>query len=255
MSETAPWDSTAAMLRDAESVVQQCLPLTYASCDAQLQSDAINTLNDLAGKVNVFRQSAAEKLDEFAANTAFVCARYIGGVGRFLEMWLRFKSDEMNTAWNCLVDAQSEVNCALRFCDDGTLRYLAQSLQNAEGLLFPPQQFVSSSLSYTSSVCTICDGVYGECGHVAGRLYLGVMCSERLNNGVQLGHLALVDSPADKGCRVTEFQNGVHMHCSLTRLPIGKAVLHEKGLRFSAVALRSRPNSSNESDDSSVRPK
>jgi len=74
----------------------------------------------------------------------------------------------------------------------------------AEKLLFPLQQFVSVSHYFGCAECTICDKVYGECEHVAGRLYMGQLCVKRFRDISGANHIAFVDHPRDKGFRLLE---------------------------------------------------
>ncbi len=71
--------------------------------------------------------------------------------------------------------------------------------------------------------CTICDKVYGECEHVAGRLYMGQMCVRRVRDIGPVDHIAIVDHPRDKGCRWTKVKDDGYMYCTLTRRQLEKA--------------------------------
>jgi hypothetical protein len=71
--------------------------------------------------------------------------------------------------------------------------------------------------------CTICNEAYGECDHVAGRLYMGQMCSKLVHEITGADHVALVDHPRDKGCRITKVKRDGHMYCTLTRRQLEKA--------------------------------
>jgi hypothetical protein len=107
-------------------------------------------------------------------------------------------------------------------------------------VLFPPQVFTSSGLTFEYATCTICEGIYGECGHVAGKLYMGHLCGKRLVN-IEMDHSAIVDRPADKGCRVTAVQVGTQMRCKLTRRAleeIDPTEGPEKHLKASSILLR-----------------
>lgn len=219
----------------------ECLNLSHASVGTELQAHAINRLADLDERVTAFWNDARTRKKECAANLAFGLLRFIGGSASFLRMWVKIKQDEMSHAWDCLVDAQDEIECGLRIIDSKELREIVQILHVLEQLLFPPQQFVSSSIVYEYASCTICGGVYGECGHIAGKLYMGVMCAKKVENVSHLDHLAYVKEPADKACRVTEIQQGDRMVCTLTRRVLGEVEVSGTGLKMTATGLRPSP--------------
>ena len=62
-----------------------------------------------------------------------------------------------------------------------------------------------------------------ECGHVAGRLYMGQLCVKRVCEIGAADHVAFVDQPRDKGCRLTKVKRDGHMHCTLTHRRLEEA--------------------------------
>lgn len=89
--------------------------------------------------------------------------------------------------------------------------------------MFPPEQFVSSSHYFGYATCTICNMVYGECEHVAGRLYMGQICVKQFHEIGAMNHVAIVDHPRDKGCRRTKVKRDGYMYCTLTLRQLEKA--------------------------------
>ena len=80
-----------------------------------------------------------------------------------------------------------------------------EDLSQYEELLFPPQAFMSAGFISDSLECSICGSPYAKCQHLRGRPYMGRFCE--INHRNPRGdHAALVDSPADKRCRVTSIQ-------------------------------------------------
>ena len=128
----------------------------------------------------------------------------------------------MEEAWEQLVAAQDSLRCALRFVENAVLEDWYIRLLALERVLFPPQQFVSAGHTIGYMECTICGMIYGECDHVACRLYMGQMCQKRV---CEIGpdHVALVDNPRDKGCRLTKIKRDGYMYCTLTRRQLEKA--------------------------------
>jgi hypothetical protein len=126
-------------------------------------------------------------------------------------MWQAIRADDPNDAWDALVGAQDSARAAMRahrLCATHMNDY-ASYLDSLEHILFPPQQFVSSSLVVKNSDCSLCNAPYHECGHVAGLPYNGEFCVEIIRDVSAIDHVALVDFPDDKRCRTTSFsENG-----------------------------------------------
>ncbi len=78
---------------------------------------------------------------------------------------------------------------------------LNSNLHACEKLLFPPQMFVSSALQYAWAECSICKGVYGECDHLSGSLYMGKVCTTIVHEITGVDHIAIVAEPDDKRLR------------------------------------------------------
>jgi hypothetical protein len=86
-------------------------------------------------------------------------------------------------------------SCAKRLAD----------LQGMEKLLFPPQVFMSAGFLSSRLDCSICGQSTSDCDHLRGRPYMGQLC-EFIHRQPQGDHIALVEVPADKRCRVVSFQ-------------------------------------------------
>jgi hypothetical protein len=233
------------MQKAVEKTLNECLPLAYGSVGSELQADGINRLAALHEQVGkLWGRSRTRRRDDDAA-LAFACLRFIGGTASLLRMWLWIKQDDMAAAWDSLVDAQDEIECGLRFLDWPEMHNAYGVLLMLEKGLFPRQQFVSPSLVFEYALCTICGGVYGDCGHVVGRLYAGQMCSMSPKNFTTFDHVAFVEHPYDKGCRVTEMQSGDRMVCALTRRDAGEAKEREDGhTQWTTTVLRPSRDSS-----------
>jgi hypothetical protein len=51
---------------------------------------------------------------------------------------------------------------------------------------------------------------------------MGQLCQQRVHN-IEPDHLAFVDNPRDKGCRVTKIKREGYMYCTLTLRQVKKA--------------------------------
>lgn len=120
-------------------------------------------------------------------------------------MWLLLKEGRADDAWNELVAAQGSLAFAVKAHEgfahvDGNIR----RLDAIERLVFPPQVFLSSGLIVRSQICSICEKEYEDCDHVKGRPYMGEICTITLVPSA-VDHVSIVDNPADKRCRILQF--------------------------------------------------
>jgi hypothetical protein len=122
-----------------------------------------------------------------------------------LQMWLLLKSERPDEAWEHLIAAQSNARFAQRahdsFSDHSNISYFLEAI---ERLVFPQQVFLSAGLIVGREVCSICQDDYHKCGHIVGRAYSGVFCHRILMDSIA-DHVAIVQEPANKLCRMTHF--------------------------------------------------
>ena len=88
----------------------------------------------------------------------------------FAKMWVQIKNDEMDRAWDSLVNAQMAVRHAILVRDDPQLHKFNERLHLIESVMFPSPMFVSAGYITEIVECSICGQEYGECGHIKGRL-------------------------------------------------------------------------------------
>lgn len=233
------WSRATEMGQEVQAALTDALNLGYLSCGVELQVASINTIADLYVDADVFRKAAIDSKDEELANRTFVLQRFMCGTQNLLRMWVHLKQDQAEQGWDALIGAQTEIECGLRFQELEVFRQVAKRLLLLESVLFPPQVFTSPSMVYQSSSCTICEGEYGECDHVAGRLYMGQMCAARRRGNLGIDHQAIVKDPKDKACRVIRFQRDNYMVNKLTLRVEGEANNpNEEHMKMESVCLR-----------------
>lgn len=173
---------------------------------SKLQIEQCYALDLLQINAARFKQASIQRADEDAANMflAYECA--IGAVRSELLMLILLKRDMPNEAWDQLIAAQmgcmdaSRAHTGFAHCQQRL-----EDLNQYEGLVFPPQAFMSVGFLSDSLDCSICDKPYANCEHLRGKPYMGRFCE--INHRNPRGdHAALVDIPADKRCRVTSVQ-------------------------------------------------
>jgi hypothetical protein len=237
-ASTMEWDSVDDMNCDVRKSMDQGRVLCFGSSCYDLQTDELHRQHTLLLKIDRYRHQAIEVQNEEQANAAFVNLNIIEGVLYHLQLWTLAKADRVAEAWDQLVEAQDALRLVLRFVQEDKIRLWYQDLLVLETILFPPQRFVSDAHCFKYSECTICDRTYGECDHIAGYLYMGRLCQQRVCDIHSVDHLAIVDHPRDKGCRFTKIKINGYMWCTLTRRQLESAG-DDRG-NFEACILRAR---------------
>jgi hypothetical protein len=122
-----------------------------------------------------------------------------------IAMWILLKQDKPDAAWDELVTAQMAYADAIkahrRF---DHLQDQVERLYTLEKVIFPPQVYLSMGTIVRRKICSICKDDYAKCDHIAGRPYWGEFCHTILKDLV-LDHVAIVEEPSNKRCRVTHF--------------------------------------------------
>ncbi len=187
------------------SMVKEVEVLLSIARSGELQREACETLDAQAKKLANEKAKAITAQDEDLANLLLGCQCVNTSLLAELRMWLLLKDEKPDEAWDQLVIAQDGAIDATR-AHPG---FLHLSLQNAkleaiENLVFPPQVFISSGFLAANQECSICGSEYGECDHLLGKPYMGSFCYIIARN-LSVDHVAIVNSPADKRCRVRTF--------------------------------------------------
>lgn len=199
MSELSPFfERMNAEVREIEALLS-------IARDSDLQRRAVGRISDLYSDLAQAKRSAVEAQDEDQANAilGYECA--FSTLQNELLTWIFLKQEEPEKAWDCLVSAQeaatwaSRAHRGFRHLEEHLLR-----LEALEQLVFPPQVFASLGAIVERQLCSICEADYELCSHIAGRPYWGEFCNARQEK-LKLDHVAIVETPADKRCRVTHF--------------------------------------------------
>jgi hypothetical protein len=203
------------MLKAADAVLSKALASGFMSVGIEYQEEKMKEVAAFQERLESQRAESISRKDEELANLAWILDCFATGVHEFLSMWTLLKRDQMESAWDALVTAQECLQSGLRFIDADGLSRLNKHLHAVEILLFPPCSFLSSSIVYGSAECSICHQEAGECDHVSGKLYMGEMCHRIVRKILSVDHVAVVDHPQDKRCRLPPLVNGED-RCSLT---------------------------------------
>lgn len=187
------------IIRESENL------LVIARC-TELQRRAIASLEDLRPRLADLKRGAIAERDENTANVllGYECAANM--IISELEMCVLLKEENPDAAWDKLVSAQMSCIGAIRAHEGFShLVYHYQRFETIEQVVFPPQIFVSSGFIVSRQECSICGLEYEDCEHLIGKPYMGAFCSV-IAKDIELDHVAIVENPSDKGCRIREFE-------------------------------------------------
>lgn len=193
----------ARFVQSINEAICECESLLFITRCSDLQRTALDSIHQSAQEVARVKVQAIEKEDEEYANTLLGLQCVIGALSLELRMYLALKNEDPDVAWDHLIGAQNALAAAAR-AHEGfrhcKMRW--ELLQAIEKIVFPPQRFTSVGTIVHEIECSICRADYEQCEHLAGRPYMGEMCSTIVTSA-ELDHISLVEEPADKRCRLT----------------------------------------------------
>ena len=173
--------------------------------DSELQQESCENLESVLPKIAQEKKKAIENNNESYANLLLGCERVAKALLNELQMWLLLKQEKPDAAWNHLVNAQMEAANAAKAHDGFRhLEHHRRRLEMIEKIVFPPQVFVSSGMIVHKQECSICSEDYDGCEHIAGKPYMGEFCYVIIEHA-SADHVSIVETPANKHCRVTSF--------------------------------------------------
>lgn len=196
-------ENIQSLVEELNAVIREAETLKRITRCSELQRNAIKSLNDLRSEISSLKSEAIEEKQENLANMflGYECA--CGTLIAELEMWILLKQEDPDSAWDKLVIAQEAAIGAVRAHPGFShLGQHYERLEAIEELVFPPQVFMSSGMLVEHLECSICNKEYESCEHLVGKPYMGEFCQLILRD-IKLNHVAIVDHPADKRCRIT----------------------------------------------------
>ena len=238
-------NSIAEIIEKLNNIVNGNLTFLHITRCSELQIAARETLTKFRQKILEMKSEAAKKQNEELANILLGYRCVVDALLGEIEMWLLLKREEPDEAWDKLVDAQKWSTAAARAHEGFShLVHHHRRLEMIEELLFPPQVFVSAGMRIKHQECSICGREYEDCEHLKGMPYMGEFCNVIISD-VELDHVGIVESPADKSCRITEFQvndgvrNRMTWRVEAKETPGDAAGKGELGFHVTATILRS----------------
>lgn len=194
-----------ALFERFREAVNDCRKFFYIARGQEFMETACEGLSSVLPQAAEIKSEAIAGNDEDTANAMLSIEAMVSALASELRMLVALKSDDPNAAWDHLVAAQEAIHTACLAHEIGTtLKHYPERLAALQQLLFPPQTFMSVGIVVEESECSICNGNYGDCGHVKGRPYMGRICTRIITKST-LQEVSIVPDPANKQCRVLEF--------------------------------------------------
>jgi len=195
-------------LKEFNEVIGECEKFCFMSRGKEFQQEAVKKLVRLKQKAISLKEQMMKVKDENSANAMLSLENLIDAKISELEMWIAFKENNPNKAWDFLINAQSAVRTAAQahnIAIDLNAEAYASKLHLLEKFLFPPQIFLSPSFVIEKAECSICGSEYGECKHIVGKPYMGKMCYIKITKIKERKEVSIVEEPANKHARVFQF--------------------------------------------------
>lgn len=197
--------SDSPFVKEFNELVEECEVFICITRDSELQKGACNKLQNELVRISTEKRLAIARDDEDYANLLLSCECVASALMAEIKMWLLLKEGHPDEAWDALVAAQDGMSGAMRAHQGfDHLDQHIERLHAIEHLVFPPQVFLSSGTIVSQQICSICGKEYEDCAHVKGRPYMGRFCTVTLIPS-KVDHIAIVDNPASKICRVLKF--------------------------------------------------
>lgn len=198
-------DSLTPFVSSFNEQVKEAEVFLSIARDSDLQQQAVEKLLAVSISIVTEKESAIKNGIEDYANLLLGCECVTSALIAELKMWLLLKEGKPDAAWDELVTAQmASVDAVRAHPGFAHLSEHNRKLEAIEALVFPPQVFISSGMIVGKQECSICGEEYGDCNHLVGKPYMGRFCYI-IAKDLSIDHVAIVEHPADKRCRVQHF--------------------------------------------------
>lgn len=168
-----------------------------------------SVFNDVLEQLYDTKKEAIFKEKEKLAND---CWRLISAIklnSKYVEVFYKIKEEDYLDAWKELEQCEIASNSLVKNCDKKFLKiyrigFIQKHVQYWQSL-FPYKVFFSPGYLIEYHSCSICGHKIrprSRCEHDAGKLYMGEICSHKIN-GMKLLEVSMVTNPVQKYSVVT----------------------------------------------------
>ena len=188
------------------SVFDDCLRFACMARAKPFQVESCEKLIELTKRISTYKNKAIKNKDEEGANRLLYYQMLAEMLLSEMKMWISFKDNDPEVAWDHLVNSQSSLRAALLAHDVGSrLEPYVEKLDLLEELLFPKMMFFSVGFQPIKKTCSICSSNYDSCEHIKGKPYLGELCHTIIEE-CEIEEVSVVDVPANKHCRAISIE-------------------------------------------------
>lgn len=207
--------------RYIDRCVKAALRYCFLTRGIELQRRTASELSSLRVEIAAKKTREASAGHTEAANCLLAMECAVDCFRLELEMYSNLKTDNMDEAWNNLIEAQVAATKSISAHESvrQAMNERLDWLEKLEAAMFPPQVFMSPALVARKTHCSICMKPYEDCRHIKGKAYNGEFCSEVIE-AAQLREVSIVPDPADKRARVTAIGDGDVRRNTMTLRPI-----------------------------------
>lgn len=184
-------------------VIAHAQDIAIFTRDIELQKSEVAVLRRFIDKSEKLKDENKDKFSEPELNLILCFILSADTISKELSMIICLKNGQMDTAWTCLVQAQTQIAIVARNHPLNEERhwngYLAK-LDAFEKLLFPKMMFASTGGIFKKTCCSICKLEYEDCKHLKGKMYSGELCVREIHD-MDIEEVSIVENPANKLCR------------------------------------------------------
>ena len=200
------------ILKNLFEIIQECERFSFLIRDEEFQIQSITKLEQIKKEVSKEKNIAITNQGERTANIMLSAENVIEALVSELKMWIALKKREYDKAWDLLIEAQSYLRNSYQASTESGFNFdgYSNKLLFIEMTIFPKPMFMSPAMIIESTLCSICNKNYDECDHIVGKAYMGRLCYQIVNKIKEMKGLAIVEQPANKHARITNFtENGI----------------------------------------------
>ena len=190
-------------------VLEKALKYLFITRDKTVLNEQLSSLIKLKSTISQTKYQFIHQQNENNANKWYSIEEICLSIIEALKMFILLKENDPDAAWNHLIDAQNRAHWSNNAYQLSSFlqKECISRFHNIEVVLFPPQIFQSVSMVTVKSECSICNQDFSQCDHIRGEVYMGESCTETATEIGEVHHVAFVEHPDDKCCRLTHTGN------------------------------------------------
>ncbi len=190
------------VLDEFEEMAKKAQFIAIFTRDIELQKDEIESLLLYISKLENIKLESKDKYTDIELNLLACMIISIEAIQQELSMIISLKENDMDKAWESLIQAQNSIAIAARNhpISEKFLKGYISKLEAYEQILFPKMVFASVGGIIKECICSICEMNYHKCDHMAGKVYKGELCVCTITK-MDVEEFSIVENPADKRCR------------------------------------------------------